>query len=631
MQKLSFTLLLAVTSFIVQAQSQLPAADKGDEQGLAAQKGAARDQAAIDEAMNGWWKHSMETHESRIGWWREAKFGCFIHWGVYSAAGGEWKGKEVGGYAEHLMRKEKIPRTVYLEQLVKPFNPAAFDADAWVRAIKAAGMRYLVITAKHHDGVAMYPSAVSGFSIGASGFHRDPMQELSAACKKYGVRFGFYYSHAFDWEHPDAPGNDWDNDNPAGDKQLHGGINWFNVHPELLPKAVKYVNEKSIPQIQELIRKYHPDILWFDTPSKLPLSENIRILKAIREIDNHVVVNGRLARTTDISFGDYKNTADRPAEFYPVSGDWEAIPTTNESYGYSKYDNSHKPAAFFIRLLAKAGARGGNLLMNIGPMGNGVIDPRDTVILHRIGVWMQQNGESIYGTTATPLPLQPWGESTRKGNRLYLHVFHWPEKAPLYVGGLKGEVDKAWLLTDPRRQALAVKRVNDRDITIQLPATVPDTMNSVIVLEMKTMLSDSIRVLDTHILPNVLLAFDGTLHSKGFKYGDGKAPKYYVFDWTKQDQYVSWTFRLPAAARFQVQIKYAADANTGSNAFALNVNGQTLRGKTQPVSSSGEEIISQNLGTLSLPAGTHTMDIRPENIAGKELMKLFEITLTPAE
>lgn len=269
--------------------------------------------------------------------------------------------------------------------------------------------------------------------------------------------------------------------------------------------------------------------------------------------------------------------------------------------------------------------------MNIGPMGNGVIDPRDTVILHRIGVWMQQNGESIYGTTATPLPLQPWGESTRKGNRLYLHVFHWPEKAPLYVGGLKGEVDKAWLLTDPRRQALAVKRVNDRDITIQLPATVPDTMNSVIVLEMKTMLSDSIRVLDTHILPNVLLAFDGTLHSKGFKYGDGKAPKYYVFDWTKQDQYVSWTFRLPAAARFQVQIKYAADANTGSNAFALNVNGQTLRGKTQPVSSSGEEIISQNLGTLSLPAGTHTMDIRPENIAGKELMKLFEITLTPAE
>lgn len=632
MKRLSITLLLAVVSYVSRGQGSLPAADKGDEQGLATQKGAARDQAAIDDALNGWWKHSMETHESRISWWREAKFGCFIHWGVYAVPGGEWNGKEVGGYAEHLMRKEKIPRSVYIEQLVKPFNPTAFDADAWVRTIKAAGMHYLVITAKHHDGVAMYPSAVSDVSISASAFHRDPMAELSAACKKYGIKFGFYYSHAFDWEHPDAPGNDWDYDNPGGDKLLHGGTSWFNVHPELLPKAVKYVNEKSIPQIQELIRKYHPDILWFDTPSKLPLSENIRILKAIREIDNQVVVNGRLARSSDISFGDYKNTADRPAEFFPVSGDWEAIPTTNESYGYSKYDNSHKPAEFFIRLLAKAAARGGNLLMNIGPMGNGVIDPRDTVILHSIGAWMQQNGESIYGTTASPLPLQPWGESTRKGKRLYLHVFQWPENAPLYVGGLAGNVSKAWLLTDARQQALQVTRVNDKDVTIQLPATAPDTMNSVIVLEMEKMLTDSIRVLGTkQKSPNILLAFDGTLHGGGFKYGDGKAPRYYVFDWLKPEQYVSWTFRVPeAGARCRVAIKYAADAATGSNTFTVKANGQTLRGKTQPVTDmKGETIISQELGVLRLPAGVHTLEVHPAHINGKELMKLFEITLTP--
>jgi alpha-L-fucosidase len=631
MKRLSITLLLAAISLVSRGQGSLPAADKGDEQGLAAQKGAARDQATIDDALNGWWKRSMETHETRISWWREAKFGCFIHWGVYSVPGGEWNGKEVGGYAEHLMRKEQIPRSVYIEKVVKPFNPKAFDADAWVKTIKAAGMRYLVITAKHHDGVAMYPSKVSDVSISASTFKRDPMAELSAACKKYGIRFGFYYSHAFDWEHPDAPGNDWDYDNPGGDKQLHGGINWFNVHPELLSKAVKYVNEKSIPQIQELIRKYHPDILWFDTPSKLPLSENIRILKAIREIDNQVVVNGRLARSAEMSFGDYKNTADRPAEFFPVTGDWEAIPTTNESYGYSKYDNSHKPANFFIRLLAKAAARGGNLLMNIGPMGNGIIDPRDTVILHSVGMWMQQNGESIYGTSASPLPLQAWGESTRKGNRLYLHVFQWPEKAPLYVGGLMGNVSKAWLLTDARQRALPVTRVNDRDVTIQLPATVPDTMNSVIVLEMEKMLTDSIRVLGTtRKIPNVLLAFDGTLHGRGFKYGDGKAPRYYVFDWTKQEQYVSWTFRvLQAGARYKVEIKYAADAGTGSNTFTVHANGQTLKGTTQPVNAKGETISSQELGVLQFTPGVHTLEIRPENISGKELMKLFEITLTP--
>jgi alpha-L-fucosidase len=612
----------------LRAQTQPAANAKGDEQGLLLQKGAERDQGAIDEAVNGWWRHSMESHDARISWWRQAKFGCFIHWGVYSAAGGEWNGKKVNGYAEHLMRKETIPRAVYEDKLLKTFNPEQFNADAWVRLIKASGMRYLVITSKHHDGVAMFPSAVSDLDISASAFKRDPMRELAAACKKYGIRFGFYYSHAFDWEHPDAPGNDWDYDNPGGDKRLYGGVNWFDVHPERLPKAIRYVNEKAIPQIVELIQKYHPDILWFDTPSKLPLSENIRILKAIREVDNNVVVNGRLARSASISFGDYINTSDRPAEFYPVEGDWEAIPTTNESYGYSKYDNSHKPVGFFIRLQAKAAARGGNLLMNIGPMGNGLIDPRDTVILHGIGAWMQTNGESIYGTTASPLPLQPWGESTVKGNRLYLHVFNWPEKAPLYVGGLKSNVRKAWLLADPQKKALPVKRVNDRDITIALPATAPDSTNSVIVLDMQELVTDSIRVLDTRSLTNVLRAFDGDLHGDGFQYGDGKAPKYYVYNWTKPEQYVSWTFRLTAPAHFHARIKYAADSTTGVNNFIVNVNGKSLNGKTQAVPSKEKSVV-QLLGGLALPAGVHTLSIRPGTITGKELMKLFEITLAP--
>lgn len=627
MRKVFFSVVIIMISFRLQAQTQASAFDKGDEQGLLLQKGAERDQAAINEALNGWWKRSMENHDARIAWWREAKFGCFIHWGVYSAAGGEWNGKKVDGYAEHLMRKETIPRAVYKEKLLKTFNPEQFDADAWVRMIKAAGMRYLIITSKHHDGVAMYPSAVSDLNISASQFKRDPMQELSAACKKYGIRFGFYYSHAFDWEHPDAPGNDWDYDNPAGDKRLWGGLNWFDVHPEKLPKAVKYVNEKAIPQIVELIQKYHPDILWFDTPSKLPLSENIRILKAIREVDNNVVVNGRLARTSRISFGDYINTSDRPAEFYPVTGCWEAIPTTNESYGYSKYDDSHKPAGFFVRLQAKAAARGGNLLMNIGPMGNGLVDPRDTVILHSIGAWMQTNGESIYGTTTSPLPLQPWGESTLKGNRLYLHVFDWPSKAPLYVGGLKSNVRKAWLLADLQQKALPVKRVNDRDITIALPAKAIDSMNSVIVLDMQEVKTDSIRVLDTRSINNILRAFDGTLHGDSLLYGDGKEPKYYVYNWTRPEQYISWTFRLTEPARFHTNIKYSADSTTGENKFIITINGKTLNGTTQAVPK--EKIMIQPLGDLSLPAGVHTLSIRPEAITGKELMKLFEITLAP--
>src|SRR5688572_6029438 len=324
----------------------------GDEDKEILNRAKQRDQQAIDDALNSWWIASMRTHEQRTKWWREAKFGMFIHWGIYSLPGGEWKGRKVSGYAEHLMRKEEISRGEYLE-LAQQFNPVKFKAEEWMLNAKKAGMKYFIITAKHHDGFALYDSKVSDFDIiDQTPFKKDPMMELSVAAKKHGIKFGFYYSHAFDWEHPDAPGNDWEYNNPGGDK-LIGGANWYDIHPELLPKAQKYVNEKAIPQIKELLTKYHPDILWFDTPHKLPLSENIRILKAIRETDKNVVVNGRLARNSATNFGDYRNTADRPAEFYPVNENWEAIPTTNESYGYHKFDSSHKSVSHFIQLIAR--------------------------------------------------------------------------------------------------------------------------------------------------------------------------------------------------------------------------------------------------------------------------------------
>ena len=245
------------------------------------------------------------------------------------------------------------------------------------------------------------------------------MQELREAAKKYGIKFGFYYSHAFDWEHPDAPGNDWDYDNPGGDKRLGGANWWLGDRKDFLPKAEKYVAEKSIPQIKELIAKYDPDILWFDTPSKLPLYLNIRIMEAINEADpeGKIVMNGRLVRFgSDQNMGDYKNTGDRAAFFPRTEGAWESIPTTNESYGYSVVDTLRKQASFFVQLLASAASKGGNILMNIGPMGNGKMDERDIRLLQQIGVWMNVNGESIYGTERTNLPIQPWGVTTCKGD-----------------------------------------------------------------------------------------------------------------------------------------------------------------------------------------------------------------------
>jgi alpha-L-fucosidase len=625
--RMTTALALMSCSFSLYAQS-------GDEDQEMLNRGKVRDQQAIDEAKIGWWKESMKNHEERIAWWRDAKFGMFVHWGIYSLPGGEWKGNRVSGYAEHLMRKEKIFRAEYLE-IAHQFNPVKFNADEWIRAAKNAGMRYFVITAKHHDGFAMYDSKVSDFNIiKQTSFGRDPMIDLASACKKYGVKFGFYYSHAFDWEHPDAPGNDWEYKNPGGDLNLYGGAdgskNWFDWHPELLPKAAKYVNEKAIPQIQELLKKYHPDILWFDTPSKLPLSENIRILKAIRELDKSVVVNGRLARSPEISFGDYKNTADRPAEFYPVTGDWEAIPTTNESYGYHKYDSSHKSPAHFIQLMANAASRGGNLLMNIGPMGNGQIDPKDMEILNAIGKWVSVNEESIYGTTVTPLPMQSWGTSTVKKDKLYLHVFEWPTDKQLIVGGLISNIGKAYFLSDRSKKELKFRRLNDLDLVITLPDKAPDQANSVIVLEIDNVIkTDPVRLLTTKKTPHRLLAFDAQQHGSGLRYGDGKKDRYYVEGWDKVEQVLSWTLRLNEPQTFKVTMKYIA-APGGGGQLALKTS-QTTVSINIPVTEKGGEAVTTSVGEVKLSKGTHTITLAPERILGTELMKLLELELIPMQ
>jgi len=604
------------------------AQDKGDEDKTMANKVNIRDKKAIDDAVNGWWTASMKTHDTRVAWWRDARFGMFIHWGIYSLPGGEWKGKRVDGYAEHLMRKEKIPRAEYLE-LAHQFNPLKFDADKWVRTAKQAGMRYLIITAKHHDGFAMYNSKVSDYNVvKQTAWKHDPMSDLAAACKKYGLKFGFYYSHAFDWEHPDAPGNDWDYKNPGGDLNLYGGRDWYDLHPELLPKAVKYVNEKAIPQIKELLTMYHPDILWFDTPQKLPLSENIHILKAIRETDPNVVVNGRLARgDNNLNMGDYKNTADRPAEFFPVDGDWEAIPTTNESYGYSKFDKSHKPVSFFIQLLAKSGSRGGNLLMNIGPMGNGEFAPEDMKILNGLAKWMSKNSESIYKTTKTPLPFQSWGVSTRKGNLLYLHVFNWPLNGSLIVGGIKSDIRKAYLLADPSKKTLSFKRIDPLDVRINVPANAPDSVNTVVVLETNgTMQTDSVRLLSANGVNNRLLAFDAELVGKGFGFGDGKTDKYYVNGWSKKDQLIKWNFRLIQPATYKVILKYLAD-NSDAGRYEIKIEGLVKTGEV--LSSEKDEVKTINLGEVSLQPGTHTLQITPIEITKSGLMKILEVQLVP--
>jgi alpha-L-fucosidase len=570
---------------------------------LALAQSADRDREAIQKAEATFVKSAAATRDQRLAWWRDAKFGCFIHWGVYSGPGGEWEGKPFSGYAEHLMRIKKIPLSVYKDKVVAPFNPTKFNADAWVSLIKSAGMRYLIITAKHHDGFAMWPSQVSKYNIhDATKFQRDPMKELSEACKRAGIKFGFYYSHAFDWEDPDAPGNDWDYDNPGGDRKLHGGDTWYDQHPELLEKARRYVDRKAIPQVRELIRMYHPDILWFDTPQKLPVSEQLRVVEAVRAADPNVIINGRAARSGAKQFGDYQNTGDRAAEFRVPEGDWETIPTTNESYGYHRFDNSHKPPEYFIRLLAKVAARGGNVLLNIGPMGTGEIDPKDQAILRGIGRWMNENGNSIYGTHRSPLAPQAWGETTLKGNVLYLHVLNWPANGKIQIGALPG------------------------DPVINVPPVAPDPVDSVLPYPIKgTLNPDPMRLLSA-TQRNILGVFDSQTM---LSFTDGKAPHAYVQGWTKPDQTVLWLARTNQPAEFEVWAKYSTGTAAIHGKFAVEVAGQKLEVSIEPTAKDTEPR-EVKLGVIKVPAGIAPVRVVPVQIEGAELIRLWAVTLAPA-
>ena len=598
--------------------------NKGDEQGLETGKlDLHQDSVAVQEAFTGWWKNSQQTLEDRMSWFNDAKFGCFVHWGVYSTAGGEWNGKAIMGYAEHLMRAKRIPLAEYKEKLVAPFNPVEFDADEWMRTAKEAGMRYFIITAKHHDGFAMYFSDAYPYDMRLTKYNRDPMKALREAARKYGIKFGFYYSHAFDWEDPDAPGNDWDYDNPGGDKLLHGA-NWWNNYPDFLPHAEKYVTEKSIPQIVELIQNYQPDILWFDTPHKLPLYENIRILKAIREIAPDIVVNGRLARFAENNMGDYLNTGDRAACFFPVKDKyWESIPTTNESYGYSKYDRSHKSPAYFIRLLSSAAAKGGNILMNVGPMGNGKWDETDVEIFKKVGEWLKINGESIYGTERTTLPVQNWGVVTKKDNTLYLHVHQWSANRKLTVGGLNAKIQQAKIISTGEK--LKYKQL-DKDLQIDLPAVCPDTANTVIALSVDEYRVYPERLLDSQSINN-LLVFDSKF-SGNFIHGDGKIYRNYFSNWTDSDQTISWIVRLLKPATFRISINYNKERFSDSGTVVLDIDKKLYEAS---YSSGAKSLPVETLefATVKLNAGTHVITLKGKNYEGDQWMRPMSLTLAP--
>ena len=397
---------------------------------------------------------------ARMELWRRAKFGMFIHWGLYSALAGSYEGREIDNNGEWIMDRAMIPVAKYAAY-AKDFNPVKFDATEWVRIAKNAGMKYIVITSKHHDGFAMYPSKASPFNIrDATPFKRDPLAELAEACRKENIGFGLYYSQAMDWHHPGGqpPNRGW------WDAAQHGDM-------------TNYIETIALPQVKEICSNYGPLVeLWWDMPRNMTPGFAQRLLTAVKELQPGVIMNNRLG-------GDVKGDIDTPEQFIPSTGgpagrDWETCMTMNNSWGFKKQDTDWKSAEDLLWKLLDICHKGGNFLLNVGPTAEGEIPAACVERLRVVGEWLSKNGESVYGTTASPMPFLSWGRCTRlrrasggqarkgEGDVLYLHVFEWPINGELRVP-MMVKVTGAELLTRPG-QSLN-HEVRDGAVVVHLP------------------------------------------------------------------------------------------------------------------------------------------------------------------
>ncbi len=552
---------------------------------------------------------------ARLEWFREAKFGMFIHWGPYSQLAGEWDGRQVpvGENAEWIMQKLEIPREEY-RALARQFNPTRFDAEAWAQLAQDAGMKYLVITAKHHDGFAMYKSEVSGYNIvDYTPFNRDPLQELAAACRKRGIRFGLYYSHREDWDEPWAYGNTWD----------------FNFDPpdslELFEQ--RYLDTKAKPQVEELLTRFDSlAILWFDRGLYTP-EQAQEFIGLIRNRQPWCLINGRVGSYDQELLGDYQNMNDNGMPPGGIDEYWETPQTLNETWGYSRFDHNWKSAAEVIEKLVTVASRGGNYLLNIGPTGEGVIPEPSVQVLKRVGEWMQDNSESIYGATGSPFLDIPWGYCTVKGSRLYLHVFDPPEDGMLKLEGLTTAVTAVQLLANPKQKLRFTQE--EALLSIQLPPTLPDTINTVLVAELDG---------PPEALPPVAQADENGIftfdHYTAQAFGAAvkrfnRKGKFHLSKWVAPQDSARWFFEPMPGQAYELSITYAAQPEWAGQPFVISLDGQEVKGQIEGTGG-WYEYQTFVLDTLTLNgAGRKKLLAYPATALPGYLMYLKSVTLKP--
>ena len=427
--------------------------------------------------------------DARMAWWREARFGMFIHWGLYSIPAGTWQGKQDAHIGEWIMNDMSISVADY-KALAPQFNPTGFSAHDIVALAKSAGMKYIVITAKHHDGFAMFDSKADPFNIvAATPFHRDPLRELAEECRKQGIKLGFYYSQDQDWT---APGG------AAYQKAGHLAptYHWDKAQDG---DFASYLHTKAIPQLKELLTNYgeFPAVIWFDTPSRDMTPQLASEIVTLLNQHPNLIWNNRLG-------GTYKGDTETPEQYIPANGfpgkDWESCMTINGTWGYKSFDTNFKSTETLLRNLIDIASKGGNYLLNIGPDSHGIVPQPEVDRLHEIGRWLAVNGEAIYNTqptlfttptgsfsdtendkTGKPKFIPTWNwRSTTKPGKIYLEIFSWPHGA-FHLDQLPRKVNGAYLLADPAHTPLKLTRTGDA-LDIQLPAQPTNSIATVVVL-----------------------------------------------------------------------------------------------------------------------------------------------------
>ena len=566
------------------------------------------------------------TQDERMQWWREARFGMFIHWGLYCIPAGEWNGKPIEGIGEWIMKRATIPAAEY-RQLAKQFNPVKFNAHDFVATARNAGMKYIAITSKHHDGFAMFKSNASKYNIvDATPYGKDVIKALAEECQKQGLKMCFYYSQSRDWNEPNGLDNDWDFPKERNFQQ--------------------YLDEKVKPQLTELLTNYGPiGLIWFDTPMDISREQAQSLKDLVRSLQPECIISGRLGGGVET---DYMSTGDNVIPATVTPGDWEVPATLNNTWGFKKNDHEWKSPEALTRLLFDIAAKGGNYLLNVGPTAEGLIPQESVDILGKVGEWMKVNSECIYGTQASPFKTEfKWGNITQKPGKLYLGIFNWPT-TDFYLEGLKNKVKKAYLLADKEQKALPVKASYNKNtghnrLKIDLPQTAPDKVVSVVVLEIEGLPEVETAICQqadqSILLPGVSgeASKDNKPAELKFTARGGGA------DWRDAAISLTWNFTVEKVGTYQIDL---VTTETGSHGSPVWQGGQKIKircaGQVQETTITADskeynqrsqywKLIHTSSGKIKFDKpGTYELSLIPENFGEIKTGFTFkEIQLNP--